>query len=142
MTSAAATQSDRIEIPRIVRLSIILGIIQAVIVALFAVVTRLLDGPVEKVLEAVLLVIGLGATIILPGLWTRARNIAGIAGISLPCGFTHPAAPAGSTEPAKPLPIGLQLLGPAFGEEKLLRAARMFESATNWHKRRPMLETT
>ena len=80
MTSAAAAQSsDRVEIPRIVRLAIILGIIQAIIVALFAVVTRLFDGPVEKILEAVLLVIGLAATIILPGLWTRARNIEGIA---------------------------------------------------------------
>ena len=80
MTSAAAAHSsDRVEIPRLVRLAIILGIIQAVIVALFAVVTRVFDGPVEKVLEGVLLVIGLGATIILPGLWTRARNIEGIA---------------------------------------------------------------
>lgn len=80
MTSAAAAQSsDRVEIPRIVRYAIILGIIQAIIVALFAVVTRLFDGPVEKVLEAGLLVIGLAATIILPGIWTRARNIEGIA---------------------------------------------------------------
>jgi hypothetical protein len=80
MTSAAAAHSsDRIEIPRIVRLSIVLGVIQAVIVALFAVVTRLFDGPVEKVLEAVLLIAGLLATIVLPGLWTRARNIDGIA---------------------------------------------------------------
>ncbi len=62
--------------------------------------------------------------------FTVTCNIAGIAGISLPCGFT---------ESAKPLPIGLQLLGPTFGEEKLLRIARMYESATNWHKRRPTL---
>jgi aspartyl-tRNA(Asn)/glutamyl-tRNA(Gln) amidotransferase subunit A len=53
-----------------------------------------------------------------------------IPGVSIPCGFT-----AG----AKPLPIGLQLLGPAFAEEKLLRAARMYEAATDWHKRRPSL---
>lgn len=80
MTSAAAAHSsDRIEIPRLVRFAIVLGIIQAVIVALFALVTRLFDGPVEKALEAVLLVIGLAATIILPGLWTRARTIDGIA---------------------------------------------------------------
>ena len=80
MTSAAAARSsDRIEIPRLVRFAIILGIIQAIIVALFALVTRLFDGPVEKVLEAVLLVIGLAATILLPGLWTRARTIDGIA---------------------------------------------------------------
>jgi aspartyl-tRNA(Asn)/glutamyl-tRNA(Gln) amidotransferase subunit A len=60
--------------------------------------------------------------------FTVTCNIAGIAGISFPCGFT-----SGS----KPLPIGLQLLGPTFGEEKLLRIARMYEMATDWHKRRP-----
>jgi aspartyl-tRNA(Asn)/glutamyl-tRNA(Gln) amidotransferase subunit A len=60
--------------------------------------------------------------------FTVTCNIAGIAGISLPCGFTGG---------EKPLPIGLQLLGPAFGEEKLLRIARMYEKGTEWHKRRP-----
>jgi aspartyl-tRNA(Asn)/glutamyl-tRNA(Gln) amidotransferase subunit A len=62
--------------------------------------------------------------------FTVTCNIAGIAGLSMPCGFT-----SGD----KPLPIGLQLLGPTFGEEKLLRIARMYESATDWHKRRPNL---
>ncbi len=62
--------------------------------------------------------------------FTVTCNIAGIAGMSLPCGFT-------SGE--KPLPIGMQLLGPAFGEEKLFRIARMYESATEWHTRRPKL---
>ena len=62
--------------------------------------------------------------------FTVTCNIAGIGGISLPCGFT-----AGP----KPLPIGMQLLGPTFGEEKLLRIARMYELATDWHKRRPRL---
>lgn len=60
--------------------------------------------------------------------FTVTCNIAGIAGISLPCGFT-----SGD----KPLPIGLQLLGATFGEADLLRMARMFEKATQWHKRRP-----
>jgi aspartyl-tRNA(Asn)/glutamyl-tRNA(Gln) amidotransferase subunit A len=60
--------------------------------------------------------------------FTVTCNIAGIAGISLPCGFT-----TGD----KPLPIGLQLLGPAFSEERLLRVARMYESTTDWHTRRP-----
>ncbi len=60
--------------------------------------------------------------------FTVTCNIAGIPGISLPCGFT-----TGD----KPLPIGLQLLGPAFGEPKLLRAARMYEAATEWSARRP-----
>ncbi len=62
--------------------------------------------------------------------FTVTCNIAGIPGLSLPCGFT--------TGP-KPLPIGLQLLGPAFGEPTLLRAARMYESATEWHLRRPSI---
>jgi len=66
----------------------------------------------------------------LSDVFTVTCNIAGIAGISLPCGFT-------SGE--RPLPIGLQLLGPAFGEEKLLRIARMYEAATEWHGRRPNL---
>ncbi|MGA2233438.1 MAG: Asp-tRNA(Asn)/Glu-tRNA(Gln) amidotransferase subunit GatA [Tepidisphaeraceae bacterium] len=62
--------------------------------------------------------------------FTVTCNIAGIAGLSLPCGFT-----TGD----KPLPIGLQLLGPAFDEARLLRIARMYEGATDWHNRRPKL---
>lgn len=53
-------------------------------------------------------------------------NLAGICAISLPCGFDE----AG-------LPIGLQLLGPAFGEALLLQAAAAYQQATDWHDRRP-----
>ena len=60
--------------------------------------------------------------------FTVTCNIAAIPGISLPCGFTRG---------EKPLPIGLQLLGPVFSEAKLLRVARMYEAATEWHRRRP-----
>jgi aspartyl-tRNA(Asn)/glutamyl-tRNA(Gln) amidotransferase subunit A len=62
--------------------------------------------------------------------FTVTCNIAALPGISLPCGFTTD---------AKPLPIGMQLLAPAFGEQKLLRAARMFELATDFHTKRPSL---
>jgi aspartyl-tRNA(Asn)/glutamyl-tRNA(Gln) amidotransferase subunit A len=64
----------------------------------------------------------------LSDVFTVTCNIAGIPGISVPCGFT-------SGE--KPLPIGMQLLGPNFSEDRLLRIARMYEAATDWHTRRP-----
>ncbi len=63
----------------------------------------------------------------LADIFTIAANLAGICGISVPCGFT--AAPA--------LPIGLQLLGRPLGECELFRAAHAFQEATDWHTRRP-----
>jgi hypothetical protein len=82
MTSSVAARDavDFAPTPYLVRRSVILGIIQALIVALFAVATRMVDGPLEKLLEAILLIIGLAATILLPGIWTRPRTIEGIAG--------------------------------------------------------------
>lgn len=64
----------------------------------------------------------------LEDIYTISANLAGLPGISLPAGFTQSG-----------LPIGLQLMAPPFEEERLLRAARMFESNTNWHSRRPAL---
>ncbi len=64
----------------------------------------------------------------LSDVYTVGCNLAGIAGASIPCGFT-----------ASRLPIGLQLLAPPFEEEKLLRVARMYERETDWHARRPKL---
>jgi len=62
----------------------------------------------------------------LSDVYTVSCNLAGLPGLSIPCGFTK----AG-------LPVGLQLLGAPFAEEKLLRVARMYEAATDWHARRP-----
>jgi aspartyl-tRNA(Asn)/glutamyl-tRNA(Gln) amidotransferase subunit A len=62
----------------------------------------------------------------LSDIYTISCNLAGIAGISIPCGFT-----------ASGLPIGLQILGAPFEEEKLMRVARMYERATDWNTRRP-----
>lgn len=64
----------------------------------------------------------------LEDLYTVTANLAGVAGISLPCGFTESG-----------LPIGLQLQAAPFQEEKLLRAAQMFQNATDFHTRRPEL---
>jgi aspartyl-tRNA(Asn)/glutamyl-tRNA(Gln) amidotransferase subunit A len=65
----------------------------------------------------------------LSDIYTITANLAGIPGLSIPCGLTRSG-----------LPIGLQLLAPAFAEETLLRTARVFERATDWHTRRPELE--
>ena len=62
-------------------------------------------------------------------IFTISCNLAGICGLSVPCGF--------STSPR--LPIGLQLLGKPFGEETILRIAHAYEQATEWHKARPKL---
>ena len=65
----------------------------------------------------------------LSDIFTISCNLAGICGISLPCGFTK----------SPKLPIGLQLLGKPFGEETLLKIARAYEQDTAWHRERPPL---
>ncbi len=64
----------------------------------------------------------------LSDIFTINVNLAGLPGISLPCGFTRSG-----------LPIGMQLIGKHFEEEKILRAAFSYEQATEWHMRRPKL---
>ncbi len=64
----------------------------------------------------------------LSDVFTLSMNLAGICGLSLPCGFD-----------GRGLPIGMQLTGPAFGEGKVLRVAHAYEQATDWHTRRPDL---
>jgi aspartyl-tRNA(Asn)/glutamyl-tRNA(Gln) amidotransferase subunit A len=61
-------------------------------------------------------------------LYTVSTNLAGIAGMSIPCGFSSGG-----------LPIGLHLQAPPFAEERLLRGAHMFQQATDWHTRKPPL---
>lgn len=63
--------------------------------------------------------------------YTVNANLAGIPGISVPGGFT-------SEGPGR-LPVGVQFLGPAYSESKLLRVAQMYQGATNFHEHRPEL---
>jgi len=58
-------------------------------------------------------------------IYTIAVNLAGVPGISVPCGF------------ARGLPVGLQLIGPAFGEAAVLNVAHQYQCATDWHRRQP-----
>jgi hypothetical protein len=82
MTSAVdpIAGADHTELRHILTRAVALGVLQSILVAAFGVVSRALDGPVELGLEAVILVIGVAVTIALPGTWTRARSIEGIAG--------------------------------------------------------------
>jgi len=63
---------------------------------------------------------------------TLSLNLAGICGISIPCGFAEARVSAS-------LPVGLQIMGDAVAEEAVLRVAYAYEQATEWHRRRPVL---
>jgi len=65
----------------------------------------------------------------LSDIFTISCNLAGICGISVPCGFTQ----------NPKLPIGLQLLGKPFGEETLLKIAHAYEMNTTWHIQKPVI---
>jgi aspartyl-tRNA(Asn)/glutamyl-tRNA(Gln) amidotransferase subunit A len=65
----------------------------------------------------------------LSDIFTIPLNLAGLPGISIPCGFT-----------ADNLPIGMQLIGRQFDEKTLLKAAHMYEQATPWHKQKPNIQ--
>ncbi len=58
-------------------------------------------------------------------IYTIGANLAGLPGISVPCGFVDG------------LPVGLHLVGPHFGESVLLRCAHQYQGATEWHTQTP-----
>jgi aspartyl-tRNA(Asn)/glutamyl-tRNA(Gln) amidotransferase subunit A len=59
--------------------------------------------------------------------YTAPFNLTGLPALSLPCGFS----PEG-------LPIGLQIIGPRWGESAVLRAGYAYEQATEWHRQKPV----
>jgi aspartyl-tRNA(Asn)/glutamyl-tRNA(Gln) amidotransferase subunit A len=67
-------------------------------------------------------------TMYLSDIFTLSANLAGIPGLSVPCGFSGDG-----------LPIGLQLMGNYFAEPTILNAAYCFEQATEFHKMRAKL---
>jgi len=64
----------------------------------------------------------------LADVFTLSMNLAGICGMSVPCGFDD-----------QGLPIGLQVMGPAFAEGEVLRVAHAYEQESDWHERHPDL---
>ncbi|HEX5387603.1 MAG TPA: hypothetical protein VFW66_12930 [Gemmatimonadales bacterium] len=82
---------DRTNVSHLVRCGIELGLIECVVVLLLSFITRFTAGTVESVLMAIVLIVGLGCVCGLPGTWTRAytiEGIAGAAGIGLGAAFT------------------------------------------------------
>ncbi|CAB1085587.1 Aspartyl-tRNA(Asn) amidotransferase subunit A (EC @ Glutamyl-tRNA(Gln) amidotransferase subunit A (EC [Olavius algarvensis Delta 1 endosymbiont] len=67
-------------------------------------------------------------TMYLSDIFTLSANLAGIPGMSVPCGFS-----------AEGLPVGLQIMGSHFNEEILLKVAYGFEQATEFHKKKPKI---
>jgi len=64
-------------------------------------------------------------TMYLNDIYTIGANLAGLPAISIPCGFVDN------------LPVGLQIVGPHFGEAKLLSVAHAFQRESDWHRRLP-----
>jgi len=64
----------------------------------------------------------------LADIYTIAVNLAGLPGMSIPCGF-------GTAD----MPVGLQIVGPWFGEAKMLNVAHQYQQVTDWHRRCPDL---
>ncbi len=63
----------------------------------------------------------------LSDIYTIAVNLAGLPGMSIPCGFD------------RDLPVGLQLIGPWFGEAQMLNVAHRYQQTTDWHRRMPAM---
>jgi aspartyl-tRNA(Asn)/glutamyl-tRNA(Gln) amidotransferase subunit A len=62
----------------------------------------------------------------LDDLYTIPINLAGLPGLSIPCGFG-----------ARGRPVGLQVVGSYFDEARMLALAHAFQQATDWHQRAP-----
>jgi len=82
MTTAVHTDDscDLTDVPRIVRYSIVLGVIETAAVLIVSLINRVFEGTVDHLLTGVVVAIGVAIVTFVPGIWTRARSIEGIAG--------------------------------------------------------------
>jgi aspartyl-tRNA(Asn)/glutamyl-tRNA(Gln) amidotransferase subunit A len=72
-------------------------------------------------------------TMYLSDIYTISVNLAGLPGLTVPCGFDRSGRPGGPPG----LPVGLQLIGKPFDEATLLKTAHAYQQATDWHRRVP-----
>jgi hypothetical protein len=80
MVAERRGEYDLTDVPSIVEGSVKLGLLESIVVLLFSLGSRYLAGPAETIVCGIILIAGLAAVSMLPGLWTRARTIEGIAG--------------------------------------------------------------
>jgi hypothetical protein len=82
MTSAVHVHAayDQTNLTHVLRRAAQLGLLQVVLVFVFSLASRFLDGTPELAVRSLIVLAGVGATTLLPGLWTRARSVEGIAG--------------------------------------------------------------
>jgi aspartyl-tRNA(Asn)/glutamyl-tRNA(Gln) amidotransferase subunit A len=75
----------------------------------------------------------------LSDIYTIAVNLAGLPGMSIPCGFGQEKSKEGNALPAAPSgrPVGLQIIGNYFEEARMLNVAHQYQQATDWHLRMP-----
>ncbi len=75
----------------------------------------------------------------LSDIYTIAVNLAGLPGMSIPCGFGQEKRGEGNALPSNPSnhPVGLQIIGNYFAEAKMLNVAHQYQQATDWHMRMP-----
>lgn len=76
----ASAAHDQTNLTHVLRRAALLGALQAVLVLAFSLASRALSGAPELVVRSLIVLVGLAATTLLPGRWTRARSIEGIAG--------------------------------------------------------------
>jgi aspartyl-tRNA(Asn)/glutamyl-tRNA(Gln) amidotransferase subunit A len=80
----------------------------------------------------------------LADIFTLPASLAGLPGLSMPVGFgrgdgsgSGSGSDSGSQSGSSPRPVGMQLIGPALQESRLLRVAHQFQQVTDWHLHRP-----
>jgi len=104
----------------------VLGDFQAAFARVDAILAPAVPVPAPRLGESILMIGGEQETVRSALIrLNRPANFTGLPAISVPCGFARDG-----------LPIGLQLIGPAWGEERLLKIAHAYEQATEWHTRR------
>lgn len=65
-------------------------------------------------------------------------SLAGLPAVSIPCGFVKPKE-GGATPDERGMPVGLQIIGPQWGEQKVFNVGHAYQTATDWHRQRPKI---